>query len=246
MLAAALVSACAPATARRTASGGPTRTPVGTALTPPTGTPLGRPGGPAVEIGHGPRTTAAVALTFHGAGDPALARALLGEAERAGGRVTVLAVGSWLDANPSMARRILDGGHDLGNHTQTHQPMLQLDAAACDREIVGCRQVLQRLTGGPGRWFRPSGTAHANSIIEAAAGRAGYRNTLSYDVDPQDYTDPGANAVVERTLAAVTNGSIVSLHLGHAGTVAALPAILTGLDTRGLRAVTVSHLLGYR
>jgi hypothetical protein len=38
-------------------------------------------------------------------------------------------------------------------------------------------------------------------------------------------------------------GSIVSLHLGHAGTVAALPGILDGIRSRGWSAVTVTELL---
>jgi peptidoglycan/xylan/chitin deacetylase (PgdA/CDA1 family) len=194
-------------------------------------------------MSHGPRTGNAVALTFHGAGDPRLATTLLAELGRAGARATVLAVGSWLEANPAMARAILDGGHELGNHTQTHPALRRLDGAACYHEIDGCRQVLQRLTGSPGRWFRPSGTPHATPLIAAAAGRAGYRTTLSYDVDPRDYADPGATAVRDRTLSAVRPGSIVSLHLGHAGTLAALPGILDGLRSRGLRAVTVGALL---
>jgi hypothetical protein len=45
-------------------------------------------------------------------------------------------------------------------------------------------------------------------------------------------------------LDAVRPGSIVSLHLGHAGTVEALPHLLERLARRGLRAVTVSTLLG--
>ncbi len=45
-------------------------------------------------------------------------------------------------------------------------------------------------------------------------------------------------------LRAVRPGSIVSLHLGHAGTVSALPGVLAGLRDRGLRAVTVSELVG--
>ena len=211
----------------------------GTTQTP---TAVGR-GESAEEITHGPRSANAVALTFHGAGDLELAIGLLGEVQRAGARITVLAVGSWLEVNPAMARRILDGGHELGNHTLTHPPLRRLDAAACYGEIDGCARVLQRLTGTRGRWFRPSGTPHATPLIAAQAGRAGYRTSLSYDVDPRDYADPGAAAVRDRTLAAVRPGSIVSLHLGHAGTVAALPGIIDGLRSQGLRAVTVGALL---
>lgn len=46
-----------------------------------------------------------------------------------------------------------------------------------------------------------------------------------------------------RTLAAVQPGSIVSLHLGHQGTVDALSGILQGLADKGLAAVTVTRLL---
>jgi hypothetical protein len=41
----------------------------------------------------------------------------------------------------------------------------------------------------------------------------------------------------------VRPGSVVSLHFGHPGTLAALPGILADLHRRGLRAVTTSELL---
>lgn len=185
-----------------------------------------------------------MALTFHGAGDPALATQLLSEAERAGAQLTVLAVGTWLAANPAMAARVLDGGHELGNHTWSHGPMGTLDAGATFTEIQRCAELLRQVTGSAGRWFRPSGTAHADATILAATARAGYRTSLGYDVDPLDYDDPGPTAITDRVLAGARPGAVVSLHLGHAGTVAALPAILDGLRARGLAAVTTSALLG--
>ena len=66
---------------------------------------------------------------------------------------------------------------------------------------------------------------------------------LGFDVDPLDYTDPGADAVATRTLAQVGPGSIVSLHFGHPGTIAAMPRILDGLDAKKLTPVTASKLL---
>jgi peptidoglycan/xylan/chitin deacetylase (PgdA/CDA1 family) len=206
--------------------------------------PASTPGAPAVEITHGPASASAVALTFHGAGEVALATNLLGELESAGARATVLAVGQWLDEEPAMAKRILDGGHELGNHTYRHLTMPPLTEVVDESEITRCAEVLRRLTGSAGRWFRPSGTVHATPAILEAAGRAGYATSLSYDVDPADYADPGAAAVTSRVLAAVRAGSIVSLHLGHLGTVQAIPAIVDGLRSRGLAAVTISELMG--
>ncbi|MFG2136694.1 polysaccharide deacetylase family protein [Streptomyces sp. NPDC048650] len=200
------------------------------------------PGGPA-QITHGPRDGRAVALTFHGRGDPKLASALLGEAERAGARVTVLAIGDWLDEQPAMARRILDGGHELGNHTMHHRNICAMPAADAYAEITRCADRLHRLTGSIGSWFRPSQAQRATDLVTRLARRAGYPHVLSYDLDSLDSTDPGAPAVRRTVLDGIGPGSVVSLHLGHAGTVAALPPILDGLRRRGLRAVTTTELM---
>ncbi len=66
---------------------------------------------------------------------------------------------------------------------------------------------------------------------------------MSYDVDSLDYTDPGPDAVVTTVLGSVRRGSIISLHLGHPGTVTALPAILRGLAEQRLRPVTLTEML---
>jgi peptidoglycan/xylan/chitin deacetylase (PgdA/CDA1 family) len=214
----------------------PSASPSGDASTPPV-TRLGP------QVVHGPRDRPQVALTFHGQGPISMAEALLAEAERAGARVSVLAVGTWLVQYPQIARRILSRGHDLGNHTMHHLDIAAMDAAGAYAEISGCAQELRVLTGSAGRWFRPSQTQYATPLIEREARRAGYQTCVSYDVDSLDYTDPGPDAIVATVLRSARPGSIVSLHFGHAGTVTALPAILRGLTGRGLRPVTLTALL---
>ncbi|WP_405832057.1 MULTISPECIES: polysaccharide deacetylase family protein [unclassified Streptomyces] len=199
--------------------------------------------GQPVEIGHGPRDRPGVALTFHGNGDPAIAKAVLAEAERGGARVTVLAIGSWLDAHPDMARRVLDGGHELGNHTQRHLAVNELPEAEAYAEITGCAQRLKRLTGSIGTWFRPSQTQYATPLVQKLAQRAGYPHVLSYDVDSLDFTSPGAAAVIRTVTGTIQGGSVVSLHFGYADTVDAMPPLLEELARRKLRAVTTTELL---
>jgi peptidoglycan/xylan/chitin deacetylase (PgdA/CDA1 family) len=199
------------------------------------------PGSPS-QLTHGPRTHPRVALTFHGQGDPAIARALLAEAERHHARVTVLAVGTWLDEHPGLARRILDGGHDLGNHTLHHVDINSLPEAGARQEITGCAERLRRLTGSIGTWFRPSRTPTASPLVTRVAREAGYPHVLSYDVDSLDFTSPGADAVARKVLAEIREGSVVSLHFGYDDTVAALPVVLEELDRRGLAAVTTTEL----
>jgi peptidoglycan/xylan/chitin deacetylase (PgdA/CDA1 family) len=220
---------------------GPTTRPAATS-TPSRTAASAASGRPAVEIAHAHTGRPEVALTFHGAGDPGIAREILAIAADHGAKITVMAVGAWLAQQPQMAADVLHGGHDLGNHTYNHLDIDALDEATAKSEIVRCRDVLHTLVGTGGTLFRPSQSQHATSLVLRLAGAAGYPTNLSYDVDSLDYTDPGA-AAVRANVAHATAGSIVSMHFGHAGTVAALPAILADLKGRGLRAVTATELL---
>ncbi|MFJ8441101.1 polysaccharide deacetylase family protein [Kitasatospora griseola] len=195
-----------------------------------------------LEVVTGPHSRPQLALTFHGQGDPAVATALLAAAEQRGARLTVLVVGSWLDEQPQMARRILDGGHELGNHTQNHLDISAMRPDQAREEIAQCAQRLERLTGSMGRWFRPSAAQYATQMVKDQAQQVGYQHILSFDIDPLDYTDPGPDTIARRVLKSAAAGSVVALHMGHQGTVTALPAILDGLDAKGLHAVTASEL----
>ncbi|MEV6975652.1 polysaccharide deacetylase family protein [Kitasatospora sp. NPDC093806] len=228
-------TATAAPTAEATATAAPTAPPA-----PPVLPPLA-PGTP-FEVAYGPRTGRNVALTFHGSGDPKLATALLEIAEQRGVGLTVMVVGSWLDQQPQLARRILDGGHELGNHTQNHQNISAMTPDKARAEIAQCAERLQRLTGSIGRWFRPSAAQYATPMVRDQAKAVGYEHVLSFDVDPRDYGDPSAAELQRRVLGSVRGGSVVALHLGHQCTVDALPAILDGLGKAGLTPVTASRL----
>lgn len=232
----------APATATAPATPGSVA-----ASAPPPGPDL-VPGGPATAVANGPRDRPRVALTFHlgpheTGQDPVLARQLLGEAADLGVPITVFAVGQWLDAHQDLIPPILAAGNEVANHTYTHPTLTALPAGQVAAEIAGCRDVLARLTPTQGRYFRPSGTSTASPLILTEAGAAGYRTVVDFDVDPLDYTSPGADAVVARVRAGLRPGSIVSLHFGYPGTVAAFPRIATLLRTAGLTPVTVHDLL---
>lgn len=235
-------------TATVTPSPSPTASPsAGTptaAATPPG--PAPRPsiaGVPGPDITHGPRERNEVTLTFHGNGPAEITRGVR-EALAAGGALaTVFAVGSWVHQDPDQVRSLHDAGHEIGNHSYHHLDMLGLGAETVRTEIATARDALAAAIGDAGWWFRPSGTSHSNETIRAVAAELGYGPCIGYDVDPEDFRDPGPDLVRSRTAAATQPGAIVSLHLGHAGTVTALPGILEDLAARGLRAVTLSTLL---
>ena len=196
------------------------------------------------DITHGPRAGKKIALTFHGAGSTAYANSLLDIFNSTSTPVSVFAIGAWLKANPTMAKKIVDAGHDIGNHTMNHYQMKTLNAAKVKSEISQCATVLKSQIGNTGAFFRPSGTQYSTPLIRQTALKFGYKNCISYDVDSHDYQDVGKAAVIKNVMTNIKGGSIVSLHFGHKNTVDALPTLITELHNAGFTPVTLTQLLG--
>jgi peptidoglycan/xylan/chitin deacetylase (PgdA/CDA1 family) len=219
-----------------------TTTPAQPASTQPATSSAKPSDGPATELVRASSGRPEVALTFHGAGDVGIARQVLAALAQHGAHVSVLAVGTWLATSPDVAKMILDSGHELGNHTWSHPDLSGLKPEPMYAEIQRCRDKLAELTGSPGAFFRQSQGQHATKEELLEAGKAGYSRVLSYDIDSLDWRDPGP-AAIRKAVAAATAGSVISMHLGHPGTVTALPGILTDLAGRGLTAVTATTLM---
>lgn len=220
----------------------PTPPPATPTPRPSSSTPVTAPGGPAVEVVRGTGSRPEVALTFHGAGDLLIARQIHDVLGAANAKATIMAVGTWLAASPDGIRMFHDSGHEVGNHTWSHGVMAAMSASTILVEIERCRDRLAELVGTPGAFFRQSSAQYPTHPELVDAGRAGYSRVLSYDIDGLDWRDPGP-AAIRGAVVAATAGSVVSLHLGHHGTVLALPDILRDLTNRGLRPVTASELL---
>ena len=195
------------------------------------------------DIQHGSRSVKKVALTFHGAGAPDYADPLLKLFKSTGTKVSVFAVGTWLVNEPTVASRIIDDGHDLGNHTMTHTQMKTISAKRVETEISGCANELTKLIGNHGAWFRPSGTQFSTPTIRSAAVKHGYGQCISYEVDSQDFMDVSKTKMVSNVMNNVKNGSIISMHFGHKVTLDAMPTILEKLHAAGITPVTLTELL---
>jgi len=120
-----------------------------------------------------------VALTFHGAGPADLTQRVLSIVAARGGRITVFAVGRWLEQNLDLGRAILAAGHDLGNHTWSHRVMTRLGPAVAHREVQRGADAVAAVRGRPGSLFRPSGTPSSTATIRAEARAAGYQRCVS-------------------------------------------------------------------
>lgn len=200
------------------------------------------------------------ALTFDDGPDPEFTPHVLDILDRAGVRATFFMMGWNADAHRSLARDVVAAGHEVGNHTWSHQNLGFSSPGVVRDEVRRGGQVVAEVTGVELRWFRPPrGQISGFSIREAAM--LG-QDTVLWSVTRGTRGEGTAEAVRSHVAARLGAGDIVDLHDGLGrGTfdprrpfterlrarrtveVAALPGILVDAAGRGLDLVTMSELV---
>ncbi len=201
---------------------------------------VGCTGGGDGLVTNGPRDRDVVALTFDdgpGSYTDAFADVLRDQHVHA----TFFEIGQEIAGREATMRRLLREGDEIGNHTTHHQ------AFPGYADLLTTSGLIESATRFRPCLFRPPGGAVDAAVIDSAA-RLGM-STVTWDVDPSDWSNPGSDAVYTRVVGAVRPGSIVVMHDGggtRADTLAALPRIIETLRGRGYRFATVTELLGHR
>jgi peptidoglycan-N-acetylglucosamine deacetylase len=197
---------------------------------------------------NGPRDVRQVALTFDdGPNDPYsldVARIL----DDHGVKGTFFEVGKAVDAEPRVARQLMDDGHLLGNHSYNHDYWGWLDPRY--PELGRTQDAFERNLGVCPRFYRPPHGQRTPFITAQVASRG--MRTVTWDVSGGDWDTTDGALVAERILRRVQPGSIILLHDSIDGNVdadrrivlEALPIILDGLERRGLEPVRIDRMLG--
>ncbi len=183
-----------------------------------------------------------IALTFDDGPHPKNTPRLLEMLKSRNIKATFYVIGSSIDSNPHILKRIVADGHEVGNHTYTHGNLSKMSDAALRRELDRCRDSIGRVTGVQPRTMRPPYGALLTRQREMIMREYGYP-TILWDVDPRDWQRPGPSVVTQRILTGTRNGSVVLAHDLHKPTIDAMPATLDGLLRKGYQFVTVSQLL---
>jgi peptidoglycan/xylan/chitin deacetylase (PgdA/CDA1 family) len=200
-----------------------------------------------------------LALTFDDGPDPDLTPRVLDVLDEAGAAATFMMMGWNAQRHSLLARRVVDAGHEVGNHGWSHLDLAQCTPEQVHNEISKGRGAIEDAIGAPVRWFRP-----ARGVITGGALRVA--NELDHDIamwsltaairDGQTAADVEAH-LVERA----TPGDIVCLHDGigrgtfdgtsdfaaklrsrRTAETAALGTALEALRAEGFRFVTLTEL----
>lgn len=200
-----------------------------------------------------------IALTFDDGPDPRWTPAILQILKQEGVPATFFVIGKNAQAYPDLLRRMVNEGHEIGNHTFTHPNLGEVPTSLTELELNATQRLIESETGRSTVLFRPPyfGDAEADKPQEVEpayeAQKLGYL-IVGVRIDPDDWKLPvTANQIVERTIQRTTDnnpetrGQVVLLHDSggdRAATIAALPSLIHELRARGFQFVPVSELAG--
>lgn len=183
-----------------------------------------------------------VALTFddgpHPQGTPAVLE-LLREAGAA--KATFFLVGEQVEARPTLVAEIVAAGHRVELHSHRHRTQLRQTSRAIRDDADRACAAIEEAGGQAVADFRPPNGIFSASGLRVVR-RRGWRPVLWSQWGRDWDAKATASSIARRCTADVRDGDVVLLHDADyysapdswVRTVAALPAILEALESRGL------------
>ncbi|MFF9782195.1 Peptidoglycan/xylan/chitin deacetylase, PgdA/CDA1 family [Streptomyces sp. SceaMP-e96] len=146
-----------------------------------------------------------------------------------------------VEKRPAEVKRIDAEGHELANHTWSHQILTEIPPDAAKREMSRLQEAVRKITGKTPRLMRPPQGRTDGSVSEISKD-LGLAQVL-WSVTAKDYQTNDSALITKRVLEQTERDGIILLHDIYRGTVPAVPGILKELKKRGYTVVTVSQLL---
>src|SRR6266513_302492 len=193
-----------------------------------------------------------IALTFDDGPDPKWTPKILDILKAENVKAAFFLVGARAEEYPDLVRRIVAVGHEIGNHTYYHLNLALCWPEHIRVELNATQLLLETITGRATTLFRPPYAADSSPTQLSELAPLKIAEDLNYlivleSIDPQDWSKPGADVILQRVKQQRRDGSIILLHDAggdRSQTVEALPRILDWLHKRGDTVVPLSTLLG--
>lgn len=179
-----------------------------------------------------------IALTFDDGPHPVYTPQLLDGLKKRGVKASFFLIGQNIDGNEDIIRRMMEEGHLIGNHSQSHMQLTKENAELACRQISSTNQKICEITGETPAYIRPP-YGSWNEELECMVPMT----VVLWDVDPLDWKTQNKEKIVSHVKKHVEDGSIILLHDVYGTSVEAALEIVDTLSQEGYNFVTIDELL---
>ena len=154
-------------------------------------------------------------------------------------------VGSYIEKNADLVRRMVEEGHIVGNHTMHHPDMSRLsDKASFEKELTAVEEIFREKTGKDlPKYYRPPQGIYSEENLKLAQ-ELGYRTvfwSLAY-ADWNNDTQPTKEQAFSKLLPRIHNGAVVLLHSTSSTNAQILDELLTKWEQAGYHFASIDTL----
>lgn len=187
-----------------------------------------------------------VALTFDDGPTVEVTEQLLATLKQEDVRATFFVIGAELEQQIETGKKIVAAGHELGNHSYSHDRMIFVTPSFVKREIERTDELIRAAGYQQDIHFRPPYGKKLFALPYYLS--QNNRKTIMWDVDPDSYPEVAASSdkIVEYVLSKSQPGSIIILHVMYPSrreSLKAVPKLIRELKLRGYIFKTVSELI---
>jgi peptidoglycan/xylan/chitin deacetylase (PgdA/CDA1 family) len=173
--------------------------------------------GPTIAFCRDPKD---LALTYDDGPNDLHTERLLELLARHQSRATFFLIGRFVAQRPNIARSIVQAGHVIGNHTDSHPNLLFLSSSRLRSQLADCQKRIADVTGIQTPWFRPPFGARRPAVLKIAR-ELGLRPVM-WSVTCYDWKKTTADTVERHARKGISKlherGPILLLHDGgHTG-----------------------------
>jgi peptidoglycan/xylan/chitin deacetylase (PgdA/CDA1 family) len=187
-----------------------------------------------------------IALIFDDGPFPEHAQKLLALFAKEQIHVTFGSVATNVQSNAATAKAVLAGGHEIANHSVSHQHPKDLDDAMLDHEIGDAQKMITATTGFAPKWYWPPFLETDDRVRAAAAKAHIVVFTPKNLVVSMDYDrSVGAEEIKKKATTHVVDGTVILFHEWRDETYDQLPAILAELRRQGGVFLTFSEMAAH-
>ncbi len=151
-----------------------------------------------------------VHITFDDGPHPAATPKVLNILKKRDIRATFFLVGTNVQRYPDIALEIVRCGHAIGNHGQTHQPLIFKSFSIQQQEIQRANETMMDILNLRPTCFRPPYGYFDFRTLRLA--RTEDQKMVMWDVDAHDFAATRPHGIPDRVSKRARQGSIVLLH----------------------------------
>lgn len=143
--------------------------------------------------------------------------------------------------HPDTVRRIEAEGHEVANHTWSHEVLTDREPAEIRAELEKTQDAIVAITGKKPRLMRPP-QGRTDDTVSRICKELGLSQIL-WSATAKDYSTNDSALIRKRILDQAGKDGVILLHDIYKGTVPAVPGIIDTLKKRGYTFVTVPQLM---